>query len=109
MPPVDGLREVEGRVTYLSALIAALWTGGVTSTPGMLGSPSRAGCCPRCSDGPFVGRFIPWPDHVMNYIESDAPAELTLVEWRRVRAAASPRRRRSLRSLLPVRPRPAFA
>jgi hypothetical protein len=50
------------------------------------------------------------PDHVMNYIESDAPAELTLVEWRRVRAVASPpRRRRSLRSLLPVRPRPAFA
>jgi hypothetical protein len=49
------------------------------------------------------------PDHVMNYIESDAPAEVTLIEWRRVRAAASPRRRRSLRSLLPVRPRPAFA
>jgi hypothetical protein len=49
------------------------------------------------------------PDHVMNYIESDAPAELTLTEWRRVRAAASPRRRRNLRSLLPVRPRPAFA
>jgi hypothetical protein len=55
------------------------------------------------------GTFHPMPDHVMNYIESDAPAELTLVEWRRVRAAASPRRRRSLRSLLPVRPRPAFA
>jgi hypothetical protein len=49
------------------------------------------------------------PDHVMNYIESEAPAELTLVEWRRVRAAASPRRRRNLRSLLPVRRRPAFA
>jgi hypothetical protein len=50
------------------------------------------------------------PDHVMNYVESEAPAELTLVEWRRVRAAAaSPRRRRGLRSLLPVRRRPAFA
>jgi hypothetical protein len=49
------------------------------------------------------------PDHVMNYVESDAPAELTLIEWRRVRAAASPRRRRGLRSLLPARPRPAFA
>ena len=48
------------------------------------------------------------PDHVMNYIECEAPAELTLVEWRRVRAAVSPRRRRSLRSLLPVRRRPAF-
>jgi hypothetical protein len=49
------------------------------------------------------------PDHVMNYVESDAPAELTLIQWRRARAAASPRRRRSLRVLLPVRPRPAFA
>jgi hypothetical protein len=49
------------------------------------------------------------PDHVMNYVESEAPAEFTLVEWRRVRAAASPRRRRSLRGLLPVRRRPAFA
>jgi hypothetical protein len=49
------------------------------------------------------------PDHVMNYVESDAPAELTLREWRRVRAAASPRGRRSLRSLLPVRRRLAVA
>jgi hypothetical protein len=49
------------------------------------------------------------PDHVMNYIESDAPAEVTLVEWRRTRTAASPRQRRSLRSLLPVRRRSAFA
>ena len=48
------------------------------------------------------------PDHAMNYVESDAAAELTLIEWRRVRAAASPRRRRSLRSLLPVGHRPAF-
>jgi hypothetical protein len=49
------------------------------------------------------------PDHVMNYVESDAPAELTLREWRRVRAAAAPRRRRRLRTLLPVRRRPALA
>jgi hypothetical protein len=49
------------------------------------------------------------PDHVMNYIESDAPAEVTLLEWRRARTAASPRRRRTVRSLLPVRRRPAFA
>ena len=49
------------------------------------------------------------PDRVMNYIESDASAELTLVEWRRVRAAAPLRRRRSLRSLLPDFRRPAFA
>jgi hypothetical protein len=53
--------------------------------------------------------FHPMPDHVMNYIESEAPAELTLIEWRRARAAASPRRRRSLRSLLPAYRRPAFA
>jgi hypothetical protein len=48
-------------------------------------------------------------NHVMNYVESDAPAGLTLIEWRRVRAAASSRRRRSLRSRLPLRRRPAFA
>jgi hypothetical protein len=56
-----------------------------------------------------AGIFPVMPDHVMNYVESDAPAELTLVEWRRVRAGASTRRRRSLRSRLPVRRRPAFA
>jgi len=55
------------------------------------------------------GTFHHMPDHVMNYVESEAPAELTLIEWRRARAAASPRRRRSLRSLLAVRPRAAFA
>jgi hypothetical protein len=49
------------------------------------------------------------PDHVMNYIESEAPAELTLVEWRRVRAAASPRRRRRFAGLLPGRIEPRFA
>jgi hypothetical protein len=49
------------------------------------------------------------PDHVMNYVESEVPAELTLIEWRRVRAAALPGRRRGLRGRLPVRRRPAFA
>jgi hypothetical protein len=49
------------------------------------------------------------PDHAMNYVESDAPAGLTLIEWRRVRADASPRRRRSFHGLLPVRRRPALA
>jgi hypothetical protein len=51
------------------------------------------------------------PEHVMNYIESEAPAELTLVEWRRVRAAAAKprRRRRRLGDLLPSGRRPAFA
>lgn len=48
------------------------------------------------------------PDHDMNYIESDAPAGITLTEWRRARVAASPRRRLRLR-ILPVHPRPAFA
>jgi len=46
------------------------------------------------------------PDHFMNYVETEAPAGLTLVEWRRARAAASPRRRRSLPVL---RRRPALA
>jgi hypothetical protein len=32
-------------------------------------------------------------DHVMNYIESEAPADLTLVEWRRSRASTRKRRR----------------
>ena len=31
---------------------------------------------------------------VMNYVESSAPAEQTLVEWRRTRMDATPRRRR---------------
>jgi hypothetical protein len=59
--------------------------------------------------GAVHATFHGMPDHVMNYVESEAPAELTLIEWRRVRAAASPRRRRSLRSLLPVRRGLAFA
>ena len=50
--------------------------------------------------------FHVMPDHVMNYIESETPAGLTLIEWRRVRAGASPRRRRSL---LAVRRRLTFA
>lgn len=44
------------------------------------------------------------PDaHTMNYIESDAPVGLTLVEWRR--SHTSPKRRRRLS----LRPRVAFA
>ena len=31
---------------------------------------------------------------VMNYVECSAPAEQTLVEWRRTRMDATPRRRR---------------
>jgi len=31
---------------------------------------------------------------VMNYVETSAPAELTLVEWRANRVAATARRRR---------------
>ena len=35
------------------------------------------------------------PEHtVMNYVESSALADLTLVEWRRTRMDATPRRRR---------------
>ena len=36
------------------------------------------------------------PDHVMNYVETDAPGDLTLIEWRQSRAT-TPRRRRRLR------------
>lgn len=34
------------------------------------------------------------PDHTMNYIETEATIGLTLVEWRRNRMDARPRRRR---------------
>ncbi|HET8951856.1 MAG TPA: hypothetical protein VFN44_15150 [Solirubrobacteraceae bacterium] len=44
---------------------------------------------------------------VMNYVETSAPAELTLVEWRASRMAATPRRRRF--RLAPQRVRLAFA
>ncbi len=45
-------------------------------------------------------------DHVMNYVESSAPADVTLVDWRRAGALAS-RPRPRLR-FLPPRVRPAF-
>lgn len=48
-------------------------------------------------------------DHAMNYIESDLPAEVTLPQWRRARAATVPRRRLSLRIFAPARRRPALA
>ena len=44
------------------------------------------------------------PDHVMNYVESEVAADLTLVEWRRSHSTREPRRRRGLRLR-----RPAFA
>ena len=43
-----------------SVLITALWTVG-SATRGTLGSPSRAGCCPRCGGEPCVGPFIRCP------------------------------------------------
>jgi hypothetical protein len=49
------------------------------------------------------------PDHVMNYIECEAPAELTLVEWRRSRVVAASRRNRGLWGFLAGRRQPAFA
>jgi len=51
------------------------------------------------------------PDHhSMSYIESDAPAGQTLVEWRNARRSASRRQRRRLRlrTFVPAQ-RPAFA
>jgi len=41
------------------------------------------------------------PEHTMNYVECDAPPQLTLVEWRQTRATA-PRRRRRLRLRVPA-------
>jgi hypothetical protein len=46
--------------------------------------------------------------HVMNYIETEAPADMTLVEWSNSRVKAAPRRRLRLR-VNPPRIRPAFA
>ena len=44
------------------------------------------------------------PDHVMNYIESDAPVGVTLDQWRRTRLAPTARRRLGwLRTYVPVR------
>jgi hypothetical protein len=49
-------------------------------------------------------------DRVMNYVECDLAAELTLAQWRRDRAAASSRTRRSLRPrFAPVRRHAALA
>ena len=54
--------------------------------------------------------MLPMPDHFMNYVESDAPAELSLVEWRRTRVATASRKRSWLEPLrLPVRRAPRFA
>jgi hypothetical protein len=49
------------------------------------------------------------PEHVMNYIECEAPSGLTLVEWRRSRIVASSRRSRGVWGFLAGRRRPAFA
>jgi hypothetical protein len=49
------------------------------------------------------------PDHVMNYIESEAPAGVTLVDWRRARVTPSRRRRLRLRIFVPAPRPPAFA
>jgi hypothetical protein len=95
-------------VRCLSVVVTVLGQWG-SPPPGDAGQPLAGGMLAPLKRQTARGTVHPMPDHVMNYIESDAPAELTLIEWRRVRAAASPRRRRSLRSLLPVRARPAFA
>jgi hypothetical protein len=48
------------------------------------------------------------PDHSMNYIETDAPEGVTLIDGRRTRLAPPRRRRRWLRTFVPAN-RPAFA
>jgi hypothetical protein len=49
------------------------------------------------------------PDHVMNYVECEAAAELTLAQWRRSRITPRPRRRLAFGTFLPARRRPALA
>jgi hypothetical protein len=51
--------------------------------------------------------IVPVMEHTMNYIETEAPAGLTLVEWSRTRVQATARRRRI--RLTPPRIRTAFA
>jgi hypothetical protein len=47
------------------------------------------------------------PQHVMNYIECEAPAGLTLAQWRRSHTRIPARRRLRLRGLLRGHRRPA--
>jgi len=47
-------------------------------------------------------------EHVMNYIQTDAPAGLTLADWRQTQTKRAPRKRLGLRIFIPAR-RPAFA
>jgi hypothetical protein len=49
------------------------------------------------------------PDHVMNFIQSDVPGDLTLAQWRRARIETPRRRRLRLRTFIPARRREAFA
>ena len=53
--------------------------------------------------------IVAMPDHVINYIESDVPGDLTLAQWRRSRLEAPRRRRLRLRTYIPARRREAFA
>jgi hypothetical protein len=48
-------------------------------------------------------------DHVMNYLHSDVPGDLTLKEWRRSRLEAPRKGRLKLRTFIPARRREAFA
>ena len=43
------------------------------------------------------------PDHVMNYVETDVPAGVTLMQWRTRLAPTTRRRLGSLRTYVPVR------
>lgn len=45
------------------------------------------------------------PDHVLNYVECDLPADVTLPEWRQARVAACPRPHRGFRSFARIQRR----
>src|SRR3954449_9153223 len=59
---------------------------------------------------PHGWEIVAMPDHVISYVESDIPADATLIQWARTRREATPRRR-GLRLRTPQLPqlRPAFA
>ena len=70
------------------------------------GRPPASGMVAPQSAGAPDG-IVPVMEHTMNYIETEAPAGLTLVEWSRTRVQATARRRRI--RLSPPRIGTAFA
>jgi hypothetical protein len=77
-----------------------------TAPPGDDDPPSAGRVAPL-NASPLSGIVTTMPEHTMNYIETEAPAGLTLIDWQRSRVQLASRRRRI--RLTPPRIRPAFA